>query len=111
MDYVTGDRVSLTNTRGESSEGVVVGIRGRYLVEVQPDGFPSTMCYTTYELSKIEDDLVDLGEVKSHEEKVEEIVDLFVEADKTSDSPTVFTVWHHYAEALLAAGYIKEGSK
>lgn len=111
MNYVSGDRVSLKNTRGESTEGVVVAMRGRYLVEVQPDDFPSTMCYTLTELTKLEEALVDLGEVKSHEEKVEEIVDIFVEADKTIDSPTVFTVWHHYAEALLAAGYVKEESK
>lgn len=106
-DYVAGGRVSLKNTRGESGEGTVVAMRGRYLVEVQPDDFPSTMCYTIYELDKIKDDLVDLGEVKSHEEKVKEIVDIFVEAEKGLLDPTVFTMWHHYAEALLAAGYTK----
>lgn len=43
----------------------------------------------------------------TREQQIEEIVDVIVEADKTSNSPTVFTVWHHYAEALLDAGYVK----
>lgn len=38
---------------------------------------------------------------------VEELVSLMIEADKTADSPTVFTVWHHYAEHILSAGYRK----
>jgi hypothetical protein len=28
-----------------------------------------------------------------------------MEAEKTADSPTVFTRWHHAAEALIVAGY------
>jgi hypothetical protein len=39
------------------------------------------------------------------EEKLEAIVDVLMEAEKTADSPTVFTRWHHAAEALIAAGY------
>ena len=107
MNYVEGDRVSLKNTRGEAAEGTVVAMRGRYLVEVQPDDFPSPMCYTLYELTKIENPLEDLGEIKTHEEKVEEVVDILMEAEKGLLDPTVFTMWHHYAEALLAAGYTK----
>jgi hypothetical protein len=38
---------------------------------------------------------------------VEDLVDLIIEADKTVDSPTVFTRWHHYAEFILSAGYRK----
>jgi len=41
---------------------------------------------------------------------VEELVDLMVEADRTVDSPTVFTRWHHYAEFILSAGYRKAGA-
>lgn len=41
------------------------------------------------------------------EHQIEDMVDIMTEADKTADSPTVFTLWHHYAEALADAGYVK----
>jgi hypothetical protein len=43
--------------------------------------------------------------------QVEEIVEVLLEAEKTSNSPTVFTIWHHYAKALIEAGYSKEGAQ
>lgn len=41
------------------------------------------------------------------DDEIWDMIDVFREADKTADSPTVFTIWHHYAEALRAAGYRK----
>lgn len=41
---------------------------------------------------------------------VEDLVDLMIEADRSVDSPTVFTCWHHYAEFILSAGYRKAGA-
>lgn len=37
----------------------------------------------------------------------EELVDALMEADRTADSPTVYTFWHHYADVLTQAGYRK----
>ena len=41
------------------------------------------------------------------EHRIEDMVDIMMEADRTADRPTVFTMWHHYAEALANAGYVK----
>lgn len=44
---------------------------------------------------------------KVEETEVEAIVDVLMEAEKTADGVTVFTRWHHAAEALYKAGYRK----
>lgn len=41
------------------------------------------------------------------DDELEAIVDVLMEAEKTVDGPTVFTRWHHAAEALQGAGYGK----
>lgn len=43
----------------------------------------------------------------TREHRIEEMVDVMMEAEKTVQSPTVFSLWHHYAEALADAGYVK----
>ena len=37
----------------------------------------------------------------------DELMAVVMEADKTSNSPTVFTIWDHMTDAILAAGYSK----
>lgn len=36
-----------------------------------------------------------------------ELVEILIEADRTADSPTVFTVWDHAADKIIEAGFRK----
>lgn len=37
----------------------------------------------------------------------DELLAVIMEADKTADSPTVFTIWEHLTDAVLSVGYRK----
>jgi len=37
----------------------------------------------------------------------DELLAVIMEADKTADSPTVFTIWDHLTDAVILAGYRK----